>query len=460
MPEQRSLNASERRAVVSLAAIFALRMLGLFLLLPVLAVFVRDMPGTTPALAGLALGVYGLSQALLQIPFGYLSDRIGRKKAISAGLLIFALGSVVAALADTIYGVIAGRALQGAGAIAAAVLALAADLTREEQRTKAMAGIGASIGMAFLLALMLAPPLQAWVGVDGIFWLTAALAVCVLPVLWWWTPNPVRGGRRGDVSFNLALFTRILRNAELLRLDIGIFTLHFALTALFVVVPLQLVDALGMPSAEHWRVYVPVLLASIAGMIPMLVLAHRRHLYRGMLAAAIGLIILAEAMFGFNRGSLAVLVIALWLFFVGFNALEAMLPSLISRLAPAGAKGTVLGVYNTFEFLGIFAGGLVGGWLYGAFGGGAVFGLAAAAMAVWLLLVLSSPPPRLLGSMTLRVAGAPADRLPDGLLERLDGLPGVEDSTFIAEERAVYLKIDPGVFDSGRLRTIPELVHD
>jgi predicted MFS family arabinose efflux permease len=362
------LNRSERRAVISLALIFALRMLGLFLILPVLSVVARDMPEATPALAGLALGIYGLTQAMLQIPFGFVSDRIGRKRVITIGLLIFMAGSVVAATSDTIYGIIAGRALQGAGAIAAAVMALAADLTREQQRTKATATIGASIGVAFLVALMLAPALEGWIGISGIFWMTAVLPMLMLPVLWWWTPDPHRVRRDSEVAFSVALFRRILGHRQLFSLDVGIFALHFALTAFFVVVPLQLVDVAGLASNEHWKIYVPVLVLSLVGMLPVLVFAHRRRRYREMMAVSIGLMIAAELVFGLvqGQGGLTTMALALWLFFVGFNALEALLPALISRLAPAGTKGTVLGVYNTFEFAGIFAGGLAGAWAYGA----------------------------------------------------------------------------------------------
>ncbi|KAA3633107.1 MAG: MFS transporter [Proteobacteria bacterium] len=441
-----ALNASERRAVVSLALIFALRMLGLFMILPVLSVFARDMPESTPALAGLAMGIYGLTQAILQIPFGYFSDRVGRKRVITIGLVIFMLGSIVAALADTIYGVIAGRALQGAGAIAAAVLALAADLTREQQRTKATATIGASIGVAFLAALMLAPVLEGWIGVAGIFWITAGLPALMLPVLWWWTPDPVRVRRDADVVFNRALFGRILRHPQLIRFDLGIFALHLSLTSFFVVVPLQLVDTAGLPSNAHWKIYVPVLVLSVVGMLPLLIHAHRKNRYRETMAIAIALMVLAELAFGTLPAGIWTIAGGLWLYFVGFNALEAMLPSLISRVAPAGTKGTVLGVYNTFEFAGIFVGGLLGGWAYGAFGAAGAYLLTAVVLGAWLVLVLTAPNPKLLNSITL-VWSSPAGSEADRLLARLTALPGVEDGTAVVAEGLVYLKVDPGSFD-------------
>ena len=449
-----ALNASERRAVMSLGSIFALRMLGLFMILPVLSTFARDMPGATPALAGLALGIYGLTQGILQIPFGFLSDRFGRKRVITAGLVVFAAGSVVAATADSIHGIIAGRALQGAGAIAAAVLALTADLTREQQRTKAMAFIGASIGVSFLVALMIAPLLAGWIGVAGIFWVTAALTVMMLPILWWLTPNPVRARRDGEVAFSLRLFGPILRHPQLLRLDLGIFALHLALTAFFVVVPLQLVDSLGLATTEHWKVYVPVLLLSVIGMVPLLIAAHRGGRYRGMMAVAIAVMIAAELLISAAPSGLAVVVFGLWLFFVGFNALEAMLPSLVSRQAPAGTKGTVLGVYNTFEFAGIFAGGLIGGWAYGAWGAGGACLVAAFVLGAWLVLVITAPPPRLLESVAFDLDADQAGNV-DALLRELETLPGVDDATAVPAEGVVYLKVDPASFDPARVDRFP-----
>jgi len=455
---ERTMNPSERRAVISLAAIFALRMLGLFMVLPVLAVFAREMPGSTPALAGLAMGIYGLTQALLQIPFGSLSDRFGRKHVITAGLVIFAAGSVVAALAETIYGVIAGRALQGAGAIAAAVLALTADLTREQQRTKAMAVIGMSIGASFLVALMVAPVLEGWIGVAGMFWLIAVLPLAMLPILWWVTPDPVRLRRDGEVAFSTALVGRILGDGQLLRLNAGIFSLHLSLTALFVALPLQLVDMAGITADRHWQIYVPVLVLSVAGMVPLLVVAHRRHRYRETMAAAIVLMIAAELLFPAAGGSLAGLVVGLWLFFVGFNALEAMLPSLVSRLSPAGSRGTTLGVYNTFEFAGIFVGGFAGGMAYGAFGPAGAYLLAALVLGAWLVAVIGAPPPRLLDSVTLLWRNGGATDA-DELLARLSQLPGVEDGTAVPAEGIVYLKVDPAAFDPSSTDDFPELAR-
>jgi MFS family permease len=272
------MNRQERRAAVSLAGVYALRMLGLFMILPVFALYAEHLEGVTPALTGLAIGAYGITQALLQIPAGLLSDRIGRKPVIIGGLLLFALGSVVAAAADAIHMVILGRALQGAGAIAAAVMALTADLTREEQRIKAMAMIGMSIGLSFAAAMVLGPVLNEWVGVPGIFWITALLALGGIGIVAFLVPRPTVTRRHREAEAVPAQFGRVLRNAELLRLDFGILVLHTLLTASFVVLPLLLRDVLDLASANHWKLYLPVLAASVLVMIPFIFLAGRAGL--------------------------------------------------------------------------------------------------------------------------------------------------------------------------------------
>ena len=442
--------------MLSLAGIFSLRMLGLFLILPVFAVFARDLPETTPFLVGLAIGIYGLTQAILQIPFGMMSDRYGRKPVISAGLLIFAIGSVVAASSDSIYGIIIGRALQGAGAIAAAILALAADLTREQQRTKAMAVIGMSIGASFMLALVLGPLLENWVGVSGIFWLTAILSVVAIPVLWWYTPTPLVASRHADVNLDSTKWGQMLAHPQLIRMDFGIFALHLALTAFFVVVPLILLDQLEIPGTSHWKVYLPVLALSILGMLPIVVFAHKFGRYRTAMVLAITLLIIAQGLFAFSSLDFAWFMVALWLFFSGFNALEAMLPSLVSRLAPAGGKGTVMGIYNSFEFVGIFVGGAVGGWLYGLYGAGGVFVFGAGSLLLWVLLVISAPTLKLLDSLTLTIVPNYGGDVHE-MLVKLKTISGVEDTTIITDQSLVYIKIDRDRFDPGALAVLPEL---
>ncbi len=389
------MNAHEKKEVSALAGIFALRMFGLFMLLPVLAIYAAKLPHSTPLLIGLALGIYGLTQGLFQIAFGMASDRFGRKRVISAGLLVFALGSVVAALADTIGGLLLGRALQGAGAISAAVLALVADLTRETQRTTAMAVMGVSIGLVFLLSLMFAPLLESMLGVPGIFWLTAGLALVAMAVLWYLVPrhHPADATQPPRVLTQSAQhFRRLLVDRQLLRLNFGVFCLHMSLTALFVVLPALLRATSGLPLAAHWQFYAPVLVLSVVGMLPLLRLSAREARLGAAFKSAVALLLVAMVAMGWASGhGIAALLVSLWLFFVAFNTLEAMLPSLVSRLAPSADKGAAIGVYHTFQFLGMFIGGLCAGWFSGQFGASSVYWLCAGVAGVWLVKAVTAP---------------------------------------------------------------------
>jgi MFS family permease len=376
------MSRAERRAGAALAAIFGLRMLGLFLILPVFAVFAPTLAGGDDrSLVGLALGAYGLTQAVFQIPYGIASDRWGRKPVIVAGLLLFAAGSFVAALADNIYWVIAGRVIQGAGAISAAVTALAADLTREQHRTKVMAMIGSTIGLVFAISLVLAPVLYAVIGMSGIFTLTGILALGAIALLSRAVPSPppAMAGRRVP-------FAAILLHPQLARMNFGVLALHVMQTALWVVVPPLLVSAGGLPVGEHWKIYLPAVLASFAVLVPAILAAERGGLMKPVFVTAVFLLVTVQGgLAWFGTGKYA---IGFWLlvFFVGFNVLEAMQPSLISRLAPGEAKGTALGVYNTTQSIGLFLGGALGGWLLQHFGAGAVQGFCAAIGVVWLVL--------------------------------------------------------------------------
>lgn len=443
------MTGTERRAVSGLAGIFALRMLGLFLLLPVLAVYARELPGSTPLLVGLAVGAYGLSQALLQIPFGWWSDRLGRKRVITIGLLIFALGSVVAALGDHVVTVILGRFLQGAGAIAAAVLALTADLTREENRHKAMAVLGVAIGAVFMVSLAAGPALARVVGIKGLFWITAALAPVAIAVLWRFVPTPSRTVPHRDVQTTAGHIRGVLKDPHLRRLDIGIFVLHAVLTALFVSVPVELADGLGIAVTEHWQIYLWVLACSLPVMIPLILLAGRRDRVFMVTPLAVVLLLSAQVLLLFQSGYWG-LVVALWLFFCGFNTLEALLPSLVSRLAPAAGKGTAMGVYNTWEFLGVFVGGAAGGWVFGAHGLAGVALMCAAGLAAWLLVLLTGPAPVLRDSRLLRIAGGTAAEA-RRLSEELARIPGVLEATVVAGEGVAYVKVDSEQLDEDRL---------
>jgi predicted MFS family arabinose efflux permease len=384
-----SMTAGERRAAVGLAAIFGSRMLGLFIILPVFVVYADQLAGSSPLLIGLAIGAYGLSQAILQIPFGLASDRFGRRPVIAAGLVLFIIGSIVAALSPHIYGVILGRVVQGSGAISAAVMALAADLTRDSQRTKIMAVIGISVGGAFMVALVLGPVVAAWGGLSGVFWTTALLALLALVLLITLVP-------RSDVAMTDAArvgFAEVLRNPDLLRLSGGIFVLHLILTAGFVVLPVLLRDYLDIGRAAHWKVYLPVLLLSIPAMVPVIAFGERRRKMHRVVPAVVLALALVELVLAFGLHSKVIILLALCAYFSAFNILEASLPSLVSRVAPARMKGAALGVYATAQFLGAFVGGVLGGALYGRFGIFAVFLMGALMALVWVAFSLGQNMP-------------------------------------------------------------------
>lgn len=381
----------ERRASGSLATIFAARMLGLFLVLPVFALEAARYPGGgDPALIGLAMGIYGLTQGILQIPFGMASDRFGRKRTIVFGLLVFAAGSFIAAAAPTLTWLIVGRALQGAGAVSAAVTALLADQTRDTVRTKAMALVGASIGLMFAVSLVVAPLLVTQVGLAGLFAITGVLALSCIAVVLWWTPPapaPKPGAPRGRL-------VDVLTHAPLLRLDVGVFVLHAVQLAMWVAIPTLLVQA-GLAADRHWQVYLPAVLASFFVMAIVFPLERRGYL-RAVFLGAIGLVLLVQA--GFlaiaGQAGIAGLALLLFLFFCGFNVLEAIQPSLASRVAPSNARGAALGVYNTLQSLGFFVGGAVGGWLAKNQGLGGVFVACAVMMLVWLVAAWPMRAPR------------------------------------------------------------------
>jgi MFS family permease len=382
------MTATERRASVSLASIFALRMLGLFLVLPVFALEAAKYPGgDDPARIGLAMGIYGLTQGILQIPFGIASDWWGRKRVIVSGLVIFALGSLIAAWAPDLNWLIAGRSLQGAGAISAAVTALLADSTRDEVRTKAMALVGGSIALMFALSLLAAPLLAGAIGLHGLFALTGALALGgIAVVVWWVPPEPVEhvSRPRGSVA-------EVLKDTALLRLNFGVFVLHAVQLAMWVAIPALLVNA-GLDKAAHWQVYLPAVLASFGVMGATLFPLEKRGYLRAVFLGAVGLVLLVQlgllwvASSTSAPASLGILAVLLFLFFCGFNVLEATQPSLASRVAPAHARGAALGVYNTLQSLGFFAGGAVGGWITKVHGAQGLFLLCGGLMLAWLLV--------------------------------------------------------------------------
>ncbi len=382
----------ERKAIGSLSAIVGMRMVGLFLILPVLALHAHQLPGATPLLIGISLGIYGLTQALLQLPYGLASDRWGRKSIISLGLIVFAIGSVVAATADSIFGIILGRALQGGGAIAAVVLAFIGDLTRDSQRNKAMAIVGVSIGSAFTLSLMIGPVLDRWIGVQGIFWASFALAVAGLMLLWCVVPNQPTEQNKSKESLQEYDYRHVLTNRNLIRLCAGSFSLHAVMTALFVALPPLLVDTAGFERAELWKIYVPILLLSFVAMVPLVRLSSRKN--RSYLIMLIASVVLLAGHCGLAAGTqiTGALLLGLWLFFVGFNTLEALLPSITIRTAPQHMRGAAMGAFSTCTFAGAFVGGIAGGVAYGLFDALGVFVLAGLIVVLWIVIAVTIRP--------------------------------------------------------------------
>ena len=445
------MTSTERKSVYSLAGIYALRMMGLFMILPVFALYAERLEGNTPALVGVAIGVYGLTQALLQIPFGMLSDRLGRKKIITFGLLIFAAGSVVAATADSIYGVIFGRALQGSGAIAAAIMALTADLTREENRLSAMAIIGISIGLSFMVSLVAGPVLNQWIGVDGIFWLTGILALCAILVLLFIVPNPVQSTFHRDAMTAPQQLKEVVKDKQLLRLDFGVLVLHMMLTATFVVLPLALRDVAHLATADHWMVYLPVMGLSMLTMIPFVIIAEGKRRMKEVFGAAVMTLAVAEVVLVFMYQSVAGIVFSMFLFFVAFNVLEATLPSLVAKMVSPDRKGTAMGVFSSSQFPGAFFGGTLGGTLHGAFGIEAVFGLCAVLATVWFLVASTMQSPRYLSSYLVKVGDVDEKRA-KRLVVELTGITGVAEAIVIVEDGIAYLKVDLKALDREALK--------
>ncbi|NOG32350.1 MFS transporter [Halomonas sp. TBZ9] len=443
------LLTSERRAISGLAGLYASRMLGLFMVLPVLALYADELAGATPLLIGLALGIYGLTQACLQIPFGWLSDRFGRKRMIVIGLLLFGLGSVVAALADSITGIIIGRALQGSGAVAAVIMALLADQTREQVRTLAMAAIGLSIGLSFALAMVLGPWLAARTGLASVFWFTALLTLVGLLVLWRWVPAAPRRLKHRDVGMDRRQLRHVITRPDLWRLDVSIFALHLVLMAIFVAVPFRLLEA-GIGVDRHGMAYLAIMGAAFVLMLPLVIIAEKYQHMKLICLLAVGAITLSLAALGLPVADGRGLFVWLLVFFTGFNLLEATLPSMLSKLVPAGAKGTAMGVYSTGQFLGAFLGGTLGGFLAHHWGLDAVFFGSAGLALLWWVVMWSMPAPPPLSSEVVALGDNHGDTL-DTLMERLADVAGVEDVMVVPEERLAYLKVNRQQLDQDAL---------
>jgi len=442
---------TEKRAAFSLALVYALRMLGLFMILPVFSLHADEYAGATPVLTGLAIGIYGLTQGLFQLPFGFLSDRFGRKTVIVGGLLIFCAGSIVAAEAQSIEQIIAGRALQGLGAIAAAVMALAADLTREEVRIRIMAIIGMSIGASFMISMVIGPVIAAEFGLRVLFWMTAALALLGMLVIVFVTPQPPKQSFHRDAQLSLQDVGRIVGDVELLKLGFGVFALHLVLAATFVVFPLLLLHELQVAETLHWRTYLPVFVLSIALLLPQVIIAEKFRKAPAVFRFAIALLIVAELGLAWSESYAAVFVM-LVLFFGAFNFLEAMLPANVTRIAPADMKGTAMGLFSSAQFIGAFAGGLLGGVLLAGGDYGSAFGWLAGILVLWLLLALTMKSPQYLKSRIVSLRDLADDDV-EQFVERATALSGVREVSVYQIDRVAYLKVDKS-FDDKQLQSL------
>ena len=449
------MSGQELKASFSLSLVFMFRMFGLFMVLPVMALYADQLNGATPLLVGLAIGAYGFSQAVLQIPFGWLSDRIGRKKVITGGLLLFAAGSLLAASANSIQGVIAGRILQGCGAIAGAVTALLADLTREQYRTRAMAIFGMGIGLAFCLAMIIGPVVAAHWGLSGLFLSNALLAVIGIFLMLLVVPSATiqRQDLNSSVCKNIA--RQVVRNPELLRLMFGIFVLHFVVMGLFVFLPRQLEMTLGIPRASHGWVYLLGLVGSFAVIIPVIIFSEKRQRLKQCFVIAVTLLLLSMVLMGQVHHNHGLLISGILVFFAGFNFLEASLPSLVSKLSPAGTRGTTMGLYSTCQFSGAALGGVLSGLGAQYWGMSGVLVVCGIPTAIWWLLSVTMKHPPYVSSMVMALNPA-SDQDAGATSRALAVIPGVEEVTVLGRERTAYLKVDRKILDISALRQYGE----
>ncbi|MFQ3352845.1 MAG: putative MFS family arabinose efflux permease [Porticoccaceae bacterium] len=437
MTETTHFSSIERRATLSIASLFGFRMLGLFMVLPVLALATGDYPDFTPLMLGITLGAYGLTQAILQIPLGLLSDRIGRQPVIIGGLLMFIAGSVVAALADTMIGLVIGRALQGTGAIASTLMALVADLTGEQNRSKAMATIGGSIGFSFMLAMILGPLLAANFGLPSVFWVTAALGVVGIFIAQFLVPKAVSMRRNREAMTDAQQIRGLLAESNLMRLNIGIFSLHFALMAAFVAIPTMLSDELSISGGNLSWVYLGLLGGGFFVMLPVMIMAEKLGYQKLVFVAAVALMALTTAVLSSQRGPVLTPLMLL-LFFAAFNLLEATLPSWLSKLCPVGNRGTAMGIYSTSQFFGAFAGGLAGGWSMHQFGLDGLFVTISLVLLAWAFVSIGLQSPRPLQTLVLSVGNLEQQ----DFLKIVSNITGVEDILLVKGEQLAYVQID------------------
>ena len=436
------MNALERRSTFALSSIFALRMLGLFMIIPVFSVAGQSYQGATPALIGLAVGVYGLTQAILQIPFSLLADRFSRKPLVVLGLLLFALGGAVAAMSESIYGVIIGRAIAGGGAVSAVVMALLADITREEQRSKAMAVMGMSIGVSFMVAFSLGPWLTSLVGISGLFWVTTIMGLAAISMLLL-VPKVTRHHRNYQQGYVTQL-KQVLKMGDLNRLHISVFALHLLLTAMFIYMPSQLIEFADIPLSRHGLVYLPLLVISLFFAFPSIILAEKYRKMRGIFLTAIGGIVLGLLVLIFGFESKYILLLGLALFFIAFNVKEALLPSWLSKSAPIQSKATAMGINASSQFLGAFFGGMIGGQLLILNNTSMGWGILTAIAIVWLLISFGLVQPRYLSSLVIRL---PESKQTDEWTSQLLAIRGIEEVVVMPDQQVAYIKVDKQQID-------------
>lgn len=446
------LNRIEKKAAFSLATVFGLRMLGLFMILPVFAIYGEELTGYSPIWLGLAIGAYGLTQALFQIPMGILSDKYGRKPIILIGLLVFLIGSIVAATSTSIYGVVMGRAIQGMGAIASAILALAADLTREEQRPKVMATIGMFIGLSFAFAMILGPIVAQAFGLSGLFWFIAVLTVFAMLMIQFMVPFSVNKAPRGDIVALPEQLSKLIRHPQLSRLNWGVFILHMALTACFITLPKQFI-ASGLALEDHWQLYLPTLLGSFVLMVPFMIFAIKKQKEKPMFSAAIALLTVALLFLWLLPAGFWSLVLSVVMFFTAFNYLEATMPSILSRIAPAGVKGSVMGIYSSSQFLGAFTGGIVGGAIASRYGEHTIFLAMSIMSLIWLFVSLGMKPLKKSKSFSF-ATNISCEETADAIADKIINMPGVIEATLVHTEAVAYLKVDDKVADLKAIKNI------
>tara|TARA_R110000868_G_scaffold316640_3_gene577509 strand:+ start:187 stop:1572 length:1386 start_codon:yes stop_codon:yes gene_type:complete len=431
----------ERRATVSLSSIMGLRMIGLFMVLPVFSLYASSLSGATPLLIGVAMGIYGLSQAIFQISFGVLSDRIGRKPTILTGLIIFAAGSILAGSAHSIYPMIAGRTLQGIGAIGSTSLALLADLTREDQRTKSMMIAGITIGFSFSVAMLLGPVLTQWLSVSGLFFMAAGMAAIAATVLYISVPTPVTLRWHRDTEPELKSLRRLLFLPDLARLNVGIFILHAIFTASFIVIPIAIHQYSGLSTHQQWEVYLPALLAALVISMVCIGLAEQQQEIKRYFLGGILAIVAAEIILWSAGHNLFAITLSIALFFAGFSLLEAFLPSLISRTAPASCKGSAMGIYSSAQYSGIFVGGVLGGWLYSQYQFSGVYIFCISLALFWFILAVFMRQPRYLVTQVIRLEPSQHAHW-QSLIAKLKRLAGMEEVTLITEDNLIYVKME------------------